>query len=67
MLLTLMDELEKLPVAERVVWVTPKGAQGNWQTGIGVEFSDEAVAIIGKIENYLGGGSLTSERITHTL
>lgn len=65
-LLTLMDEPEKLPVAGRVVWITPEGAQGNRQAGIGVEFSDEDVAINAKIENYLAG-SLTSERVTHTL
>ena len=29
MLLTLMDEKEKLPVAGKIVWVTPKGAQGR--------------------------------------
>ena len=29
MLLTLMDSKEKLPVAGRVVWFTPKGAQSN--------------------------------------
>ena len=66
LLLTLMDEPEKLPVAGRVVWVTPEGAQGNRQSGIGIEFSDEDVTIIVKIENYLAG-SLTSERVTHTL
>ena len=66
LLLTLMDELERLPVAGRVVWVTPKGAQGNRQTGIGIEFSDEDVTLIAKIENYLAG-SLTSERVTHKL
>ena len=66
LLLTLMDEPERLPVAGRVVWVTPKGAQGNRQTGIGIEFSDEDVTLIAKIENYLAG-SLTSERVTHTL
>ena len=66
LLLTLMDEPEKLPVAGRVVWITPKGAQGNRQAGVGIEFSDEDVAISAKIENYLAG-SLTSERVTHTL
>ena len=35
MLLTLMDEKEKLPVAGKIVWVTPKGAQGNRAAGIG--------------------------------
>jgi len=29
MLLNLMGEDEKLPVAGRVIWVTPKGAQGD--------------------------------------
>ena len=27
MLLTLMDEPEKIPIAGRVVWITPAGAQ----------------------------------------
>ena len=66
LLLTLMDEPEKLPVAGRVVWITPEGAQGNRQAGIGIEFSDEDVAITAKIENYLTS-SLTSEQVTHTL
>ena len=55
LLLPLMDEPEKLQAAGRVVWVTSKGAQGNMQTDIGVEFSDEDVAIFAKIENYLAG------------
>lgn len=29
MLLSLMDEAEKIPVAGKVIWMTPKGAQGN--------------------------------------
>ena len=66
LLLTLMDEPEKLPVAGRVVWITPEGAQGNRQAGIGIEFSDEDASITAKIENYLAG-SLTSDRVTHTL
>ena len=65
-MLTLMDEPEKVLVAARVVWITPKGAQENRQAGIGIEFSDEDVTINAKIENYLAG-SLTSERVTHTL
>src|SRR5262245_65488719 len=40
MLLNLMDEAEKIPVAGRVVWVTPKGAQGNRAAGIGGKFND---------------------------
>ena len=66
LLLTLMDEPEKLPVAGRVVWITPEGAQGNRQAGIGIEFSHEDATITAKIENHLAG-SLTSDRVTHTL
>ena len=66
LLLTLMDEPEKLPVAARVVWITQEGTQGNRQEDIGIEFSDEDVTINARIENYLAA-SLTSERVTHTL
>src|SRR5687768_7381186 len=40
MLLSLMDESEKIPVAGKVIWLTPKGAQGNRAAGVGVQFSD---------------------------
>ena len=67
MLLNLMEETEKIPVAGKVVWVTPKGAQGNRAAGIGVQFNgdDDSVAR-DKIENYLAG-ALQSDRPTHTL
>ena len=39
-LLALMDEPEKIPINRKVVWVTPKGVQGNRQAGIGVQFSE---------------------------
>ncbi|BFM20205.1 MULTISPECIES: PilZ domain-containing protein [Gilvimarinus] len=66
MLLNLMDEPEKIPVAGKVVWVTPKGAQGNRAAGIGVQFTDEDNTAVTKIENYLAG-SLESDRPTHTM
>ena len=66
LLRTLMDEPGKLPVAGRVVWITPEGAQGNRQAGIGIEFSDEDVAITAPRENYLAG-SRPSEHVPHTL
>ena len=66
MLLTLMDEPEKIPIAGRVVWMTPAGAQGNRKAGIGVQFSEQDAAANAKIENHWGG-SLNSERQTHTL
>lgn len=66
MLLTLMDEPEKIPIAGRVVWITPVGAQGNRQAGIGVQFSEQDAAANAKIENHLGG-ALNSDRQTHTM
>lgn len=66
MLLTLMDEPEKIPIAGRVVWITPAGAQGNRQAGIGVQFSEQDAAANAKIENHLGG-ALNSDRQTHTM
>ena len=39
-LLSLIDEVEKIPITGQVVWITPKGAQGNRQAGIGVQFSE---------------------------
>ena len=36
LLLTLMDEVEKLPIARKVVWLTPPDARGNHQARIRV-------------------------------
>jgi type IV pilus assembly protein PilZ len=65
MLLQLMDESEKIPVAGTVVWVTPPGAQGNRAAGIGVQFNDDGQAR-NRIETVLAG-QLHSDRQTHTL
>ena len=62
----LMEEPEKLPVAGKVVWITPRGAQGNRPAGIGVQFNEDAIAARNKIETYLTG-ALKSDRQTHTL
>jgi len=66
MLLTLMVEPEKIPIAGRVVWITPPGAQGNRQAGVGVQFSEQDATANAKIEIHLGG-ALSSERQTHTM
>lgn len=67
-LLTLLEEQEKVPFAGRVVWITPKGAQGNRPAGIGVQFHDDqsGIAVRNKIETYLGG-ALKSDRPTYTM
>lgn len=66
MLLNLMDEAEKIPVAGTVVWITPKGAQGARVAGIGVQFADQDDTARAKIETYLAG-ALQSDRHTHTM
>ena len=67
LLLTLMDSSERLPVAGKVVWITPKGAQGKRQQGIGVQFSSQdGGATLKKIEGYLAG-ALGADRPTHTM
>ena len=68
MLLTLMDDPNKIPVAGHVAWITPEGSQGNKTQGIGVQFSDNesGKAARNKIEGLLGG-SLQSTRTTHTM
>lgn len=66
-LLTLMEEAERIPVAGSVIWITPPGAEGNRTTGIGVRFSDQDEgATQKKIENYLAG-ALESDQATHTM
>lgn len=68
-LLTLMDEPEKIPVAGTIAWITPRGAQGNQAAGIGVHFSDidgGASVVKGKIENYLVE-KLKSDKATYTM
>ncbi len=66
MLLNLMAEPEKIPVAGKVVWITPKGAQGSRAAGIGVQFNEGDNTARNKIETYLAG-ALKSDRPTHTM
>jgi len=62
----IMDEPEKIPVAGKLGWITPQGAQGNRSAGIGVQFSDQDDTARRTIENHLAG-SLQSDRPTHTM
>ncbi len=66
-LLNLMEEPERIPVAGKVIWVTPRNSEGYRSTGIGVQFSDKDNGTTrNRIENYLAG-VLESERPTHTM
>jgi type IV pilus assembly protein PilZ len=67
LLLQLMEEPDRIPVAGKVVWLTPAGAEGSRAVGVGVQFSDQDKGMArGKIESYLVG-AINSDRPTHTM
>ncbi len=67
-LLTLMEDSERIPVAGKVIWVTPPGSQGNRAAGIGVQFSEgsDGETARTKIETLLAG-TANADRATHTM
>lgn len=67
MLLNLMEETERIPIAGNIVWKTPSGSGNYKAAGIGVQFSDQDGGTArNKIETYLAG-ALESDRPTHTM
>ena len=68
MLLSLMDDPAKLPIAGTVVWITPAGDQNNKAQGIGVHFKNDEAGVEARrrIEGLLGG-VMQSGRPTHTI
>ena len=68
LILALMDDTNKYPIAGKVAWITPPGAHNNKAQGIGVHFPDDETGQRAKlrIEEILGA-ALRSARATHTL
>jgi type IV pilus assembly protein PilZ len=68
MLLSLLNDPTKLPVAGKVVWITPANAQNNRPQGVGIHFNDDDSSKEAKrrIEVALAG-ALSSARYTNTL
>jgi type IV pilus assembly protein PilZ len=67
LLLNLMEETERLPIAGKIIWKTPTGSDGYRSAGIGVQFSNQDGGMArNKIETYLAG-ALASDRSTHTM
>lgn len=68
LLISLMGEANRIPVAGKVVWVTPAGSQGSKVQGVGVQFKDDEGGKLARtrIEALLAGlGKLA--RPTHTM
>lgn len=67
LILSLMDDPNKIPVTGKVVWVTPAGTPQR-QQGLGVQFSkdDSGAQARARIEDLLGG-ALKANRPTHTI
>ena len=68
MLLSLMDDPQRIAVQGKVVWITPEGVQGNRTQGIGVQFTNDETGASARaqIEKILGE-MLASQRPTHTM
>jgi type IV pilus assembly protein PilZ len=69
MLLALMNDPGKLPIAGTVVWIVPPGAQNSRAQGIGVHFKNDESGVEAKrrIEGLLGSAVMQSNRPTHTM
>jgi type IV pilus assembly protein PilZ len=68
LLLTLPAETAKMPVAGKIIWITPAGAQGGKLAGIGMQLADDDSnkEVRNKIEALIAG-ALNSNRPTHTM
>jgi type IV pilus assembly protein PilZ len=68
LILTLMDDVAKYPIAGKIAWITPAGANNSKAQGIGVHFSadESGRRVKQRIEEILGA-ALGSSRATHTL
>ncbi len=66
-LLTLLDDPQRYPVAGKVAWITPARASGNRSQGVGIRFpkDEKSEQLKAKIEQLLGA-SLGSDRSTQT-
>ena len=68
MILNLMNDPNKVPVAGKVVWITPENCPSKKFPGIGVHFEhgESGRTARGRIEAVLGG-LVNASRSTHTL
>jgi type IV pilus assembly protein PilZ len=67
-LLSLLDDPNKIPLQGSVAWINPPHSTGNRPQGIGVQLQDSEVTreLKKKVEGLLAG-ALQSSRPTHTI
>lgn len=67
-LLSLLDDPNKIPLQGSVAWINPAHGAGNRPQGIGIQLQDSEVAreLKKKVEGLLAG-ALQSSRPTHTI
>lgn len=68
LLLSLMQDETRYPIAGKVAWITPAGASNCHAPGIGVHFpADESGSRVRQRIEALLGTALASDRPTHTM
>lgn len=66
-LLHLEEQDEKMPVAGKVIWITPNNAQGRRQPGIGIQFSPQDNGATQKKIEAIIAGMQEGEYPSHTM
>mgnify|MGYP000459965958 CR=1 FL=1 len=66
-LVTLVEQNERLPVAGKVIWITPPGAQGKRTPGIGIQFSTQDNGETQKKIETIIAGMREDEHFSHTM
>ena len=67
-LLRLLDDPTSIPLAGKVVWVTPSGARGGKPAGIGVQINDADNVVRQRIEAHLAEiAAAVGEQPTYTM
>ena len=68
LILSLMEDANKYPIAGKVAWITPAGANNSKAQGIGVHFPADEAGQRAKLRiEEIPGAALRSARATHTL
>ncbi len=67
LVLGLPEAPDGLPIAGKVVWITPPGAEGNHAVGIGIQFGPQDKGAARRTIETLLAGLLGSDRPTLTM